>query len=81
MLSAVIASLSLFKPVRANVPTVAFWAGTGLYQLLDDLTFMHDHGIAHGDIRETSYATSTIFALFLLPVQCSKSLSSVPCFA
>lgn len=31
-----------------DVPTVAFWAGTQLYQLLEGLTFMHEHGVAHG---------------------------------
>ncbi|KAJ7781697.1 kinase-like domain-containing protein [Mycena maculata] len=34
-----------------DVPTVAFWAGIEMYQLLEGLSFMHEHGIAHGDIH------------------------------
>ncbi|KAJ7088740.1 kinase-like domain-containing protein [Mycena belliarum] len=29
---------------------LSFWAGKQAYQLLQGLTFMHEHGIAHGDI-------------------------------
>ncbi|KAJ7183551.1 hypothetical protein C8R46DRAFT_1308350, partial [Mycena filopes] len=31
--------------------SLSFWAGTMLHQLLEGLTFMHEHGIIHGDIH------------------------------
>ncbi|KAJ7817977.1 kinase-like domain-containing protein [Mycena olivaceomarginata] len=48
-----------------------FWAGTQAYQLLQGLNFMHEHGVAHGDIYRgnivcnfTGLRTGTVFDKF-----------------
>ncbi|KAJ6599660.1 kinase-like domain-containing protein [Mycena sp. CBHHK59/15] len=41
---------TLEKTHSSEVPSMSFWAAIKLYQLLEGLVFMHQHGIAHGDI-------------------------------